>query len=312
MSLSRPAAAGGLASGLQHAAGGGHPVVPQRHLARRRRWPWFALGALGLVAVLFFAFDARLSTRQFNITSPKLNGTTRLVAISDLHSCSYGKGQQSLLDAIAAVNPAGIVLTGDIYDDRLPRENTDITIEALTASYPVYYVSGNHEFWSRDADGFKASLEAHGVHVLEGTSEILNINNAEITIAGIDDPETDRYPSRSIPYQQQLSALNTASDDSRFTILLAHRPERISEYLPLRPDLVLSGHAHGGQWRIPFLLENGVFAPNQGMFPRYTNGIFHFDGSDLIVSRGLARESTRVPRIFNRPELIVITLEPQA
>jgi len=93
-----------------------------------------------------------------------------------------------------------------------------------------------------------------------------------------------------------------------FTILLSHRPEIIEEFLPLKPDLVLSGHAHGGQWRIPVILENGLFAPNQGLFPKYTNGEYFFGDTELIVSRGLARESTAVPRVFNRPEIVFIVI----
>jgi len=79
--------------------------------------------------------------------------------------------------------------------------------------------------------------------------------------------------------------------------------------LPLKPDIVLSGHTHGGQWRIPFVLENGLLSPNQGLFPKYTNGEYFFGYTELIVSRGLARESTAVPRVFNSPEIVVITLE---
>jgi predicted MPP superfamily phosphohydrolase len=91
---------------------------------------------------------------------------------------------------------------------------------------------------------------------------------------------------------------------------LSHRPERIDELLPLKPDLVLSGHAHGGQWRIPVLLENGLLSPNQGLFPIYSNGEYFFGETKLLVSRGLARESTRViPRVFNRPEIVIITLK---
>ena len=100
------------------------------------------------------------------------------------------------------------------------------------------------------------------------------------------------------------------SDDGLFTVLLSHRPERITELLPLNPDLVLAGHAHGGQWRLPVLLENGLLSPNQGLFPRYTNGEYPFGDTTMIVSRGLARESTRViPRIFNRPEIVLITVK---
>ena len=138
----------------------------------------------------------------------------------------------------------------------------------------------------------------------------MEVGGARIRISGIDDPDSDRFPSRSVSYVEQLNRLGKESiDDGLFTILLSHRPERIEELLPLNPDLVLSGHAHGGQWRLPVLLENGLLSPNQGLFPKFTNGKYFFGDTKMIVSRGLARESTRIiPRLFNRPEIVIVTL----
>ena len=167
----------------------------------------------------------------------------------------------------------------------------------------------DHEFWSRKADELKGILVSYGVCVFEGTGEILTVSGDSIRINGLDDPDSDRYPSSSISYPEQLKQLKSSSDTTMYTILLSHRPERIDEFLPLNPDLVLSGHAHGGQWRIPFILESGLLSPNQGFFPKYTNGLYSFGGTNLVVSRGLARESTAVPRVFNRPEIVVITLK---
>ena len=107
----------------------------------------------------------------------------------------------------------------------------------------------------------------------------------------------------------QLSQAGSQVEPETFSVLLAHRPERIEAYLESPFDLVVSGHAHGGQWRIPGIL-NGFIAPNQGLFPQYAGGQYDFEDAALIVSRGLARESTRIPRIFNRPEVVVIDLTP--
>ena len=151
--------------------------------------------------------------------------------------------------------------------------------------------------------------------VLEGTSDILEIHGEKIRIAGIDDPDVERYANagrittRSAPYMEQIKRLGTTIDSGMFTILLSHRPERIEGLLPLKPDLILSGHAHGGQIRIPLILRNGLWSPNQGFFPRYTNGVYSFGETELIVSRGLSQESDAVPRIFNRPEIVVMILE---
>jgi predicted MPP superfamily phosphohydrolase len=262
-------------------------------------------------AFIVFALSSSLSVSHYEVETKKVGGEIKLMLITDLHSCDYGDGQTELITVINAESPNAIFLVGDIYDDGLPPDNATEFIQYISGAYPCYYVSGNHEFWSRQADVFKAILESYGVKVLEGTIEILEIGGERIRIGGIDDPDTNRYPSRSIPYAEQISRLShEKTNDGLFTILLSHRPERIDDLLPLNPDIVLSGHAHGGQWRLPVLLENGLFSPNQGLFPKYTNGEYVFNDTTLFVSRGLAKESTRViPRIFNRPELVVITLK---
>ena len=261
------------------------------------------------IAVVASAFNQNLSVSRFRVETDKIGGQIKLVLVSDLHSCNYGNGQRILLDAIEAEQPDAILLCGDIFDDRIPADKTVEFIEGISTKYPCYYVSGNHEFWSGKADEFKHTLESYGVNVLEGTSFNLDVRGDRIIVCGIDDPDTDRYASRSVLYIRQLELLGESADYELFTVLLSHRPERIEELLPLNPDLVLSGHAHGGQWRIPLVLKNGLLSPDQGFFPKYTNGEYFFEGAKLIVSRGLARETTSVPRIFNRPELVIVTLE---
>ncbi len=265
------------------------------------------LSAQILLCVL--ALNQSLMVSYHNIATNKITGQIRLALVTDLHSCDYGNEQNKLINSITAEQPDVILLVGDIFDDILPNDNTIQFLERITVKYPCYYVSGNHEFWSGKADDFKDILASYDVNILEGTSDILTIRGESVRISGIDDPDTDRYRSRTLPYAEQLKQLEESNDTTLFTILLSHRPERIDEFLPLEPDLVLSGHAHGGQWRIPLILENGLLSPNQGLLPKYTNGLYSFQEIDLIVSRGLARESTAVPRVFNRPEIIVITLE---
>jgi len=282
-----------------------------RHKTRRFKFMvGIPLILLIQVVILMFVFNSNLSIRYYPVETDKISGQVKLALITDLHSCDYGDGQMELIHAIDAEHPDAVLLCGDIFDDGLAPENAVELIQDVSGKYPCYYVSGNHEFWSRKADEFKAILESYGVKVLEGTSEILTINGDRIRISGIDDPDTDKYPSRSLSYNAQITRLSKEQADSGvFTILLSHRPERIDELLPLKPDLILSGHAHGGQWRLPKLLENGLLSPNQGLFPKYTNGEYVFGNTTMFVSRGLARESTKViPRIFNRPEIVVLTL----
>jgi len=261
------------------------------------------------VVIYIFVFNANLSINYYTVNSDKIDGPVKLALVTDLHSCDYGRGQNKLISALLNEQPDAILLAGDIFDDYLPSNNTIEFISGIGDKAPCYYVSGNHEFWSCRADEFKDILISYGVKVLEGTYEDINPRGEKIRICGIDDPDTDYYRSRAIPYAYQIKNLNGASSAEVYTILLAHRPDRITEYLPLNVDLVLSGHAHGGQWEIPLILKNGLFAPNQGFFPKYTNGEYLFENTKMIVSRGLAKESTVVPRIFNQPELVIITLE---
>ena len=286
-------------------------MLAVRHKTRHTK---FMLGIpliiLAQIAILVFVFSLKLSVNHYSIASDKIDREISLALVSDLHSCDYGDGQRELILAIDTEQPNAVLLCGDIFDDDLPPENTVDFIKDVAGKYPCYYVSGNHEFWSGQADDFKTVLQSYNVKILEGTSKILEIGSERIRISGLDDPDTDRYPSRAMPYADQISRLKVDSADNElFTVLLSHRPERITELLPLNPELVLSGHAHGGQWRLPIFLENGLLSPNQGLFPNYTNGEYSFGETELIVSRGLAKESTRmVPRIFNRPEIVMINL----
>jgi len=263
------------------------------------------------VIIFIFALDTSLSVNHYTINTPKIDAPVKLALVADLHSCDYGKGQKKLINAVLNERPDIIFLVGDIFDDDLPPDNTIEFIEGIAGKAPCYYVSGNHEFWSSKADKFKDIILSYGIEVLEGTYADIELKGQKIRICGIDDPATNSYPSRAIRYADQLRNLKEAATTEAYTILLAHRPELIEEYLPLNMDLVLSAHAHGGQWRIPFVLEHGLFGPHQGWFPEYGNGVFLFDNTTMIISRGLAKESTPIPRIFNRPEIVIITLEPK-
>ena len=261
------------------------------------------------VILLVFALNTSLSIRYLTIKSDKIDGQIKLVLVTDLHSCQYGNGQVELINAVLNEYPDVVLLGGDIFDDVIPHDNTMEFLKGITRKVPCYYVTGNHEFWSREVDELKSTLISNGIIVLEGSFDEIEINGNTIRICGLDDPDVDYYRSSSQLYSEQIDDLRESMNTEIYTILLAHRPERILEYLQLKPDLVLSGHAHGGQWVVPVILKNGLFAPNQGLFPKYTNGEYLVEGTKLIVSRGLARETTRVPRIFNRPEIVIITVE---
>ena len=179
-----------------------------------------------------------------------------------------------------------------------------LTVKRLADRWPVYYASGNHEYRTGRLAEVKKLLTACGAVVLDGRCVRMAARGQMVQIGGIDDPETGEEN-----WQTQLSAASGGLDGSHFSILLTHRPERVADYAGSGFDLVLAGHAHGGQWRLPGLI-NGVLAPNQGLFPVYAGGRYELGNATLIVSRGLARESTRIPRLFNRPELVVVDVRP--
>lgn len=257
---------------------------------------------IGVVICFALAFNTKLKIVTYTLEDEKIDKPIKLVFISDLHGCNYGLKQRNLLDPIDSIKPDAVLLGGDIYDGILSENVTDV-LEGIR-DYPVFYVTGNHEIWSGDYILFIEELESYGVKILAGASETLNIRGQEIQIAGVDDPSVASSYQMDTTMTKQLESLHV--DEDLYTILLAHRPEEIHRYNNYGFDLVLSGHAHGGQWRIPFLI-NGVLAPNQGFFPKYAGG--YYKEERLIVGRGLAKETTRVPRIFNRPELLVINIK---
>lgn len=263
-----------------------------------------ALLCSGLFAI---AADYRLHTRYYTLFSHHIKESVRLLLLTDLHSCRYGKGQKNLLGMIDSIAPDVILLGGDIFDDKLPYTKAIELLQGIGKRYPCFFVSGNHEYRTGDIDNIKALVADCGVQVLSGDCVGLSIGQMRLNILGVDDPSG----IGKIDMLAQLDNVHAKAleNEADFTMLLAHRPELIDYYVPYEFDLVLSGHTHGGQWRLPGLIE-GLFAPHQGLFPALPGGLFPIDKTALVISRGLARESTLVPRFFNPPELVVVDLEP--
>lgn len=270
---------------------------------------WRILAILLILILLAAAFDSRMIVRRYEIDAEEISAPIEIVLVTDLHSCRYGENQSELIRAVDALSPDIILLGGDIFDDKLPDTNAELFLSAVSKSYPCYYVTGNHEHWSTPvAFAAKMSiLQKHDIRIISGECVTLSVNGEFCNLCGVDDPDAHSSDIRSEAFSEQLSRARTASENGLFTLLLSHRPEHLNAYAELGFDLVLCGHAHGGQWRIPWLL-NGLFAPDQGLFPQYAGGRYVQDDTTMIVSRGLARESTRIPRIFNRPELLLIRI----
>lgn len=256
-----------------------------------------------LIVLCVFAFRTDINVIEYSLKNQKISNNIKVAVVSDLHSCDYGDNQKELIHKINKAKPDIILMPGDIVDDVLPIEKTKEFLSVITKQYPCFYTSGNHEVWSNDIDNIKLMMKDFGVKILEGTNSTISINGNTLNILGVDDPEIG-YNN----FLEQIKQCNLNTNNTNFSILLSHRPELIDVYEQYNFDLIVSGHAHGGQWRIPFIL-NGLLAPNQGFFPKYAGGKYNFNNFILIVSRGLAKESTRVPRVFNRPEIVIINIE---
>ena len=250
------------------------------------------------------ALDVRLRTVTYTVVTDKVTAPVRLAVLADLHSCVYGPGQRTLLEAVAAAEPDGVLLAGDIVDDAMPEEPAWTAMEALAAEYPCFYVTGNHEWRTGEVERICRRMEALGVQVLRGGGVPVEWNGQRLRLCGVDDPDSGVL-------EAELERAGTEARKGGFSVLVAHRPEKLPLYLRSPFDLIVSGHAHGGQWRLPGLV-NGVFAPGQGLFPAYAGGCYGFGEASLVVSRGLARESTRIPRLFNRPEVVLVNIVPRA
>lgn len=222
----------------------------------------------------------------------------RIAQVSDLHNAVFGKDNAELLQALSECEPNIIVITGDLVD----AEHTDIDIaldfaKGATQIASKYYVTGNHEASLPQYDELKTGLESMGVVVLEDKAMQLEYNGDDITLKG------DMFGE--VPAMVDTKLRGLIGDKDNYTILLSHRPELFEAYVNCGADLVLSGHAHGGQFRLPFI--GGLVAPNQGLFPKYDAGLYTKGDTNMIVCRGLGNSIIPI-RFNNRPEIVLLEL----
>ncbi len=274
-------------------------------MRKKHRWilPVLAI----LVALALIVLDERLFLRTYTVASPKLTAEVRLAVVTDFHSSDNADGVAAM---VASCAPDAVLLVGDLFDDdtqNRPPERTLSLMRQLSAQYPCYYVSGNHEVWTGEMDALYQQTAEAGVTVLRMSSGVLTVRGQRIALCGVPDPYEMVFSGAPDTEEQLRQALENV-DSADFTVLLAHRPELLAKYAQFPLDLVVSGHAHGGQVRIPGVL-NGLYAPNQGWFPKLGGGAYAQDGTTLIVSRVLAVR-TRLPRIFNRPEVVLVRCVP--
>lgn len=263
----------------------------------------FLLTTVCLFLFIRLALYDDLVVREYDIRSPLVSSPHTFVLLTDLHATYYGENQRTLTATIDRYSPEAVFLAGDIADDKRDFDGTAVFLEAVCAKYPCYYVTGNHERWLEYTDDIKKLMRSYGVTVLDDLCAPVMLADGEIQLFGVDDP---LFYSDTAEYLSVLSAIEVSNET--FDLLLAHRPEFYEEYLAEGFNLTLCGHAHGGQVRIPCLM-NGLYAPNQGYFPDYAGGLYESNGQIMIVSRGLMKDE--LPRIFNPPEVCVIHISPE-
>lgn len=250
-----------------------------------------------------------VETTKLTVTAkdlPEAFDKFSIAHISDLHNAEYGKNNEKLIDILEAESPNIIAITGDLIDSN--HTNLEVALSFAQQAVkiaPCYFVTGNHEAWiGSQYEELKTSLQNTGITVLQDEAIELNYGDVCIQLIGLNDPdfsERDRLLSESI-LEAKLSQVDISDG---FTILLSHRPEYFNVYQNKNIDLVLSGHAHGGQFRLP--LGGGVIAPGQGLFPKYDAGAYTENGTTMIVSRGVGNSIIPV-RINNPPEIVIIEL----
>ena len=272
---------------------------------------------LSLIALILFILivwtlwaNTALEVNEYEIVSdriPEAFAGFRIAQVSDLHNKDFGEGYGQLLTLLSQINPDIIVVTGDLIDSR--QTDLDIALEFAWQAGKiarVYYVSGNHEARVPEYEDLKIGLVKAGVVILENQKVQITREGESITIMGIDDPsfqEDYLFGDSESVARQAIENLQNESDE--YTILLSHRPELFDLYLETEMDLVFSGHAHGGQFRLP--LVGGLVAPNQGFIPEYDAGQFTEENTTMIVSRGVGNSIIPI-RVNNRPEIVVVTL----
>ena len=291
--------------------------------SNRKKYIKSAIVLLIVIALLLFCSyqNRHLETTYYTYKAEHLDAEFdgyRIVQISDLHNAKFGKDNQKLVDRIRECEPDMIVLTGDLVDSNHTNVDRAVQfVDEIVKICPVYYVTGNHEYWleASEYDELMSGLTGAGAVILDDQVVEISRGDAKFRLVGLDDRSLSDgtlealFSDESIRHdqagQKEETADNENSEKKEFTVVLAHEPQYLARYASAGVDLVLSGHAHGGQFRLPFV--GGIVAPDQGFLPEYTAGEYYMNGTEMIVSRGLGNSVIPV-RLFNYPEIVCVEL----
>lgn len=276
----------------------------------RRARIWRRIGILMLLILLFLAMSYGANNRieitkytyETDSLSVSFNGF-RIVQLTDLHNKIYAEQNEALLRDVRDLKPDIIVITGDTID---ASNHTDVSaallfLQQIKDIAPIYLVHGNHEHYlPKDVlSAFEEKIREYGIHLLNNeTVQIESSTGQTFSLIGLDD----------LSLQANILKTLTEEADDDFQILLAHEPQYLDAYYAeTGVDIVFSGHTHGGQWRIPFT-HQGVYAPDQGLFPKYTDGLYTVKDTTMYLCRGLGNSGFPL-RLFDHPEIVCVTFQ---
>lgn len=259
----------------------------------------YLIAGTTLVAIILPGLPYTIDDTHYEISDARIRSSLKIGVIADLHCRSFGYKQSRIMKIINREKPDLIILPGDLFDKGRNYQHVFDLIDALK-EYSVYFTTGNHDRrLKKDIASLCDELQKKGVHVLEDTSEVYIHEDTILEIAGMSDH--GRVPIYS------PEAFSAVYETNHYRILISHRPDYREFYKKIDCDLIISGHNHGGQWRIPFT-KQGIYTPGDGLFPKYAGGLYDLNGRKMIVSRGLATGSPLIPRLYNNPEIVFIDL----
>lgn len=269
---------------------------------KRRYWFGIVIVVVFIVLVFLFIQNKWIVVSQYSVVNEKIPedfDEFRVVQVSDFHNAKFGKNNMILVEKIMKLKPDIIVITGDLIDSN----DTDIPVaielsKQLVQIAPTYYVTGNHENWlaQDDKQELLEKLVNSGVVNLKNEALDLKKNDSSICLIGLNDENLS---------DETLAKITKNLDQDSYKILLAHEPQHFERYAKSSVDLILSGHAHGGQFRFPIV--GGLYAPDQGFQPKYSKGLYREGSSSMIVSAGLGNSVIKV-RLLNHPDLVCVDL----
>lgn len=264
---------------------------------------WILL--LVLFVILWICLNDSIVIVEHRIYTDKVKQQIKLAVISDFH-CGNA---EEVLDELDKIQPDAVLIPGDLVDENISLKPVDDLLRGLR-QWPCFYVSGNHEYKiGRTYNNYFKMielLEEHDVVRLENQSYIVTLNEQKIWIGGVQDHTSDKTKDPDTLDLMNIAQVCKDLNQDVFSILLMHRPEQYNLVENYSVDVLVSGHAHGGQWRFPGV--NGLFAPQQGMFPKRAGGIYLMNHGIHLVSRGLAHYWF-LPRILNHREINVLILD---